>query len=87
MKANKHVTPYLLHLIQVFVEKASQVTPYTGADPGKNFTGLLESERQIYGSPEANVFRFSLTKIIFPSILSHLENLTDFRKTVWFRAW
>ena len=54
----------------------------SGADPGKNLTGLLESERRIYGSPEANVFRFSLSKIIFPSILSHLKNFTDFRKTV-----
>ena len=45
-------------------------------------TGLLESECRIYGSPEANVFRFSLSKIPFPLILSHLENLTDFCKTV-----
>ena len=54
----------------------------TGADPGNNLTGLLETERRIYGSPEANIFRFSLSKIIFPSILSYLESLTDFRKTV-----
>ena len=57
----------------------------SGVDPRKNLTDLLESERQIYGSPEANVLRFSLSTInfiIFPSILSHLVNLTDFRKTV-----
>ena len=55
--------------------------PSSGVDPGKNLTGLLESERQIFGSPEANVFRFSLSKTI-PLILSHSENLTDFRKMV-----
>ena len=40
-------------------------------DPEKHLTGLLESERRIYGIPEENVnrvFRFSLSKIIFPSI-------------------
>ena len=55
-------------------------------DPGKNLTGFLESERRIYGSPEAispaKVFRFSLSKMTLPAILSHLENLSDFRKTV-----
>ena len=49
-------------------------------------TGLPESERRIYGSlgacSPANVFSFSLSKMIFPAILSHLENLTDFRKTL-----
>ena len=58
----------------------------SGADPRKNLTGLLESERRIYESPEtcfpAKVFRFSLSKMTLPAILSHLENLTDFRKTV-----
>ena len=58
----------------------------TGMDPGKNLTGLLESELQIYGNPEAcspaKVFRFSLSKLTFTAILSHLENLTNFRKTV-----
>ena len=43
--------------------------------PGKNLTSLLDSERRIYGNPEAsspaNVFRFSISKITFPSILSH----------------
>ena len=59
-----------------------------GADPGKNLTGLLDSECRSYGSPEAcspaNVFLDfqSLKLYIFPSILSHLENLTDFRKAV-----
>ena len=60
--------------------------PPAGADPGKNLTGLLESECRIHGSLEAyspaKVFRFSPSKIKFPSISSHLENVTDFRKTV-----
>ena len=48
----------------------------SGADPGKNLTGLLESERRIYGSPEAcfpaKVFRFPLSKITLTAIFSHL---------------
>ena len=33
-------------------------------------------------APPIKVFRFSLSKMKFPAILSDLDNLTDFRKMV-----
>ena len=41
---------------ELSAQRETSVNDITGADPGKNLTGLLESERWIYGSPEANVF-------------------------------
>ena len=75
-EVKKHVDPLLnscaLGMYMYAYRRGSRKKP----------SGLLESEHRIYGSPAANVFRFSLSKFIFPSILSHLENLTDFRKMV-----
>ena len=59
----------------------SRVLPLdSGVDLVKILTGLL-SERRIYRSPEA-CSPAKVSKMTFPTILSHLENLTDFCKTV-----
>ena len=61
----------------VRVSKVKDIS-LSGADLGKNLTGLPESERRIYGSSEAcflaKVFRFPLSKIALTAIFSHLAH-------------